>query len=130
MASNFYESIPVLDDFSEAVRTENYRPLPDDWVVGFSDVVGSTDAVAKGRYKAVNMVGAGVIAAVVNALDRRPFPFVFGGDGASFAVSGSDAPAAADALAAMAAFAREEFHFDLRVAMVSVGEIRAAGRDI
>ena len=34
------------------------------------------------------MVGAGVIAAVANALDRRPFPFVFGGDGASFAVSG------------------------------------------
>ena len=74
MASNFYETIPIFDDFAEAVRPENYRPLPDDWVVGFSDVVGSTEAVANGRYKAVNMVGAGVIAAVVNALDRRPFP--------------------------------------------------------
>ena len=87
MASDFYETIPIFDDFAEAVRAENYRPLPDDWVVGFSDVVGSTEAVANGRYKAVNMVGAGVIAAVVNALGRRPFPFVFGGDGASFAVS-------------------------------------------
>ena len=130
MASNFYESIPIFDDFAEAVRPQNYRPLPDDWVVGFSDVVGSTEAVAKGRYKAVNMVGAGVIAAVANALDRRPFPFVFGGDGASFAVSASDAPAAAGALAAMAAFAREEFHFDLRVATIPVREIRSAGRDV
>lgn len=130
MASNFYESIPICDDFAEAVRAENYRPLPDDWVVGFTDVVGSTEAVAKGRYKAVNMVGAGAIAAVANALDRRPFPFVFGGDGASFAASPSDATAAADALAAMADFAREEFHFDLRVAMIPVGEIRAAGRDV
>jgi len=130
MASNFYESIPIFDDFAEAVRPQNYRPLPDDWVVGFSDVVGSTEAVAKGRYKAVNMVGAGVIAAVANALDRRPFPFVFGGDGASFAVAAFDAPAAAAALAAMAAFAREEFHFELRVATIPVKEIRSAGRDV
>jgi hypothetical protein len=130
MASNCYEALPIFDDFAEVVRPENYRPLPDDWVVGFSDVVGSTEAVAKGRYKAVNMVGAGVIAAIVNALDRRPFPFVFGGDGASFSVSAVDARAATGALAAMAVFAREEFQFDLRVAMVSVREIRRAGRDI
>jgi len=58
MSSNFYESIPIFDEFAEAVRRENYCPLPDDWVVGFSDVVGSTQAVAQGRYKAVNVVGA------------------------------------------------------------------------
>ena len=130
MADDFYETIPVLDNFADAVRGENYSPLPDDWVVGFADVVGSTKAVADGRYKAVNMVGAGAIAAVANALDRRPFPFVFGGDGASFAVSSSDAAPAAKALQAMAAFAREEFHFELRVAMAPVAEIRAAGYDV
>ena len=130
MAGDFYSSIPVLDNFADAVRAENYRPLPDDWVVGFADVVHSTEAVANGRYKAVNMVGAGVIAAVDNALHRRSFPFVFGGDGASFAVSPADTPAAQDALAAMAGFAREEFQFDLRVAMIPVREIRAAGRDV
>jgi hypothetical protein len=130
MADDFYETIPVLDNFADAVRGENYSPLPDDWVVGFADVVGSTKAVADGRYKAVNMVGAGAIAAVANALDRRPFPFVFGGDGASFAVSSSDTASAAKALQAMAAFAREEFLFELRVAMAPVGEIRAAGYDV
>ena len=83
MADDFYETIPVLDNFADAVRAENYSPLPDDWVVGFADVFGSTKAVADGRYKAVNMVGAGAIAAVANALGRRPFPFVFGGDGAA-----------------------------------------------
>lgn len=130
MAGDFYETIPVLDNFADAVRAENYRPLPDDWAVGFADVVGSTQAVANGRYKAVNMVGAGVIAAVGNALKRRSFPFVFGGDGASFAVSRGDAPAAREALAAMAAFAREEFKFDLRVGTIPVRDVRAAGRDV
>jgi len=127
---DFYGSLPVLDDFADAVKVENYRPLPDGWVVGFSDVVGSTEAVAGGRYKAVNMVGGGVIAAVANALNRRPFPFVFGGDGASFAVAASDAPAASGALAAMAAFSQAEFEIDLRVATIPVGDIRAAGRDV
>jgi hypothetical protein len=130
MASDVYESLPVFGEFAEAVRAENHRPLPDGWTVGFADVVGSTEAVAQGRYKAVNMVGAGVIAAVVNALGRRPFPFVFGGDGASFAVSAADTPAAANALAGMAVFAREQFQFDLRVGMVRLSEIRAAGRDV
>jgi Protein of unknown function (DUF3095) len=130
MMGDFYESIPIFDEFADAVRAESYRPLPDDWVVGFSYVVGSTKAVAEGRYKAVNMVGAGVIAAVANALRRRSFPFVFGGDGASFAVSGSDASAAGAALAAMADFSHHEFHLDLRVAAVLVKEIRAAGRDV
>src|SRR6202046_5913955 len=110
MGGDFYETIPVLDNFADAVRGENYSPLPDDWVVGCADVVGSTKAVADGRYKALNMVGAGAIAAVANALDRRPFPFVFGGDVASFAVSPSDAAAAARALQSVAAFARDGFH--------------------
>jgi hypothetical protein len=127
---SFYASLPVFDDFAEAVRAENYKPLPDDWVVGFSDVVGSTKAVAEGQYKTVNMVGAGVVASVANALQRRAFPFVFGGDGASLAVPAKDASATGHALAAMAAFAKSEFELDLRVAAIPVGEIRAAGRDV
>jgi Protein of unknown function (DUF3095) len=129
-ASDFYASLPVFDNFADAVKPGAYRPLPDDWVVGFCDVVGSTAAIAQGRYKAVNMVGAGAIAAVANALERRPFPFVFGGDGASFAVGPTDAAAASQALAAMAAFAQAEFELGLRVAAIPVGDIRAAGRDV
>src|ERR1700679_379109 len=127
---DFYAAIPVFDSFADVTKPSSYRPLPEDWGVGFSDVVGSTKAIAEGRYKAVNMVGAGVIAAVANALQRRPFPFVFGGDGASFAVSAADTPSASEALAAMAVFTREELQMGLRVAMVPMSVIRAAGRDV
>jgi hypothetical protein len=129
-ADGFYASTAVFDNFADAVKPASYRPLPDDWVVGFSDVVGSTKAIAEGRYKAVNMVGAGVVAGVANALGRRPFPYVFGGDGASFAVSAADAAPAAEALKAMAVFAREELQIELRVAMIPVSAVRAAGRDV
>jgi hypothetical protein len=128
--ADFYAGLPVVADFVRAVAPEAYRPLPGDWSVGFADVKGSTAAVAAGRYKAVNMIGAGVVAAIANALHRKPFPFVFGGDGASFAVAPGDADAARAALQAIATFAREEFDFDLRIAMASVAEIRAGGRDV
>ena len=130
MGDIFFESLPNLTDFAAAAKPQNYRPVPDDWVVGYSDVVGSTRAISEGRYKAVNFVGPGVIAAVSNALRRRPFPFVFGGDGASFAVAEEDAAAAADALARIAAYARAEFGLELRAATVPVAKVRAAGFDV
>ena len=80
----FYSSLPVFRDFTQVMDPALFRPLPDDWVVGSADVVQSTRAIAENRYKAVNMAGAAVIVAVTNAMAGRDFPFVFGGDGASF----------------------------------------------
>src|SRR5467141_1576678 len=102
-SDTFYSSIPVFRGFSSLMDPALYSPLPDDWTIGVADIVESTKAIAEARYKAVNMAGAAVIAAVTNALDGREFPFVFGGDGASFAVSPSDRARARDALAATAA---------------------------
>jgi hypothetical protein len=92
-----------------------------------TDVVGSTGAIALGRYKAVNTAGASAIAALSNALGHQRFPFVFGGDGASFAVSGEDAPVAREALAATMTWSHEELALTLRAAMVPVTAIEAAG---
>ena len=105
-------------------------PLPDDWTVGVADIVESTRAIAAQRYKAVNMAGAAVIAAVTNALDGREFPFVFGGDGASFAVSPADLATAREALAATASWVRDDLELSMRVALVPVAAIRAQGLDV
>ena len=72
------------------------------------------------RYKAVNMAGASVIAAVTNALEGREFPFVFGGDGASFAVSPDDLERAREAMAATATWVEESLDLVMRVALVPV----------
>src|SRR5947208_6767396 len=72
----FYGSIPVFRGFGSLMDPAMYSPLPDDWTVGVADIVESTRAIANQRYKAVNMAGAAVIAAVTNALDGREFPFV------------------------------------------------------
>nr|WP_148922369.1 DUF3095 domain-containing protein [Oceanicella actignis] len=122
--------MPAADRFDRLADPAAYRPLPEGWVVGVADVVGSTELIARGRYKAVNMVGAAVIAAMSNALGRRPFPYVFGGDGAGFAVWPEAADAARRALTGARRWAREEFGIELRVALVPAAQIRAAGRDV
>ena len=76
------------------------------------------------------MAGAAVIAALTNALGGREFPFVFGGDGASFAVSPGDAAAAREALAATAAWADGELGLTLRVALIPLAAIRRQGLDV
>jgi len=126
----FYASVPVRLGFRSLMDAGHYTPLPDDWIVGIADVVASTKAIAEKRYKAVNMAGAAVIAALTNALGGREFPFVFGGDGASFAVAPGYAATAREALAATAAWADGELALTLRVALIPVADIRRHGRDV
>jgi hypothetical protein len=127
---NFYDALPAFDDFTRVVDEAMFAPLPDGWVVGVADVVQSTKAIAENRYKAVNMAGAAVIVSIANALKGRDFPFVFGGDGASFAVSAADAGLARQALAETATWVREDLDLALRIGMTTVAAIRAQGHDV
>src|SRR4029450_855357 len=110
----FYGRIPVFRGFSRLMDPKLYVPLPDDWTIGVADIVESTRAIAPQRSKAVNMAGAAVIAAVTNALEGREFPFVFGGDGASFAVAPGDLALAREALAATAIWVKEDLDLSVR----------------
>ncbi|TCU73492.1 hypothetical protein EDE08_104487 [Bradyrhizobium sp. R2.2-H] len=127
---SFYGGIPVFRGFTSLMDPTLYSPLPEDWSIGVADIVDSTRAIAAQRYKAVNMAGAAVIAAVTNALGGREFPFVFGGDGASFAVAPKDVELAREALAATATWVREDLDLTMRVALVPASAIRAQGLDV
>ncbi|EIM25882.1 DUF3095 domain-containing protein [Microvirga lotononidis] len=128
--SDFYARLPVFDHFSQLTDPALYMPVPDDWVLGLSDIVRSTSAVEAGRYKEVNTAAAAVIAAVSNELGTNAFPFVFGGDGASFALPAKQSDLAREVLASVAAWVRDSFSFELRIALVPVSEIRADGHDV
>src|SRR3989440_2902611 len=126
-SETFYGSIPVFRGFTKLMDPALYSPLPTDWSIGVADIVESTKAIAQARYKAVNMAGAAVIAAVTNALDGREFPFVFGGDGASFAVSPHDLERAREALAATAIWVKDDLNLGMRGALVPMPANRAPG---
>jgi hypothetical protein len=125
-----YEELPVFDAFERVSDPAVYTAIPDDWQVGVADVVKSTEALRSGRYKAVNMAGASVVSAIRNVLGTMSFPFVFGGDGAVVAVPPDGAEAARGAMAATANFVAEDLELGLRVGMLPVAAIRAAGHDM
>ena len=126
----FYDALPRHVAFSDLTDSASFSALPEDWIVGTSDIVGSTAAIAAGKYKVVNMIGAAVISAQINAAGGRAFPFIFGGDGAAFAHPAEFAEEARAALAAVQVWAREEFDMGLRVGLFAMSDIRAAGWDV
>jgi hypothetical protein len=126
----FFDTVPVFDDFEGVTNLDNYRPLPDDWALVAGDIVNSTGAIRQGSYKAVNMAGAAIISALVNALDNQQLPFVFGGDGATVAIPPSGIERARAAIGAVRTWADEELGLDMRAAIIPLFEIRRAGRDV
>src|SRR3954469_1978978 len=121
------KALPGFRSFARLTDAAVYAALPDGWVLGLSDIVRSTAAIAAGRYKAVNTAAAAVIAAVANALGDEDFPFVFGGDGASIALPPDDADRARAARAAAAAWVRDDLSLEMRIAAVPVEAVRGAG---
>jgi hypothetical protein len=129
-AEDFYSELPSCQDFKSDNIRNDFIPVPQDWVVLTADIVRSRDAINAGRYKHVNMVGAAVIAAVLNKVDRDRVPFVFGGDGAVVVVPEADRKLAEAAIAGVVALARDVVDLELRAASIPVADIRKRGGDI
>ncbi len=127
---DFFEALPVFERFEGVADNSNYKPLPEDWILASADIVGSTEAIKQGRYKVVNIAGASVISALLNALGKHNHPFVFGGDGALVALPASQTSKAQEALAAVQAWVSDELHLNLRAALVPMADVRAQGLDV
>jgi len=107
-----------------------YQSVPDDWCLCIADIADSTGAVARGRYKDVNIVSACAIIAVLNALDGASVAYVFGGDGATILAHKDHCFAIACALAGTQAMAREAFGLKLRAGIVGVGDLVRDGAPV
>ncbi|MEB3289685.1 MAG: DUF3095 domain-containing protein [Leptolyngbya sp.] len=124
MASeDFYRSIPVLERFIDLADPAHYRTAPADWYVLMTDVAGSTAAIERGQYKAVNVLGASSIMAVLNVIAPLEVPFVFGGDGAVLLVPPVALGQARAALLGLKTIAQEAFGLRLRVGVVPVSAL-------
>ena len=126
----FYESLPVFEDFGTLAVADPYSPLPEDWFLGIADIEDSSGLIDAGKYKLVNTIGAAVISAQMNAFPDTRFPFVFGGDGAAFAMPGLWLERAERSLDALRKWALREFDVVLRTAIVPLADIRATGRNV
>ncbi|WP_404790434.1 DUF3095 domain-containing protein [Altericista sp. CCNU0014] len=120
---DFYATLPELTCFLDLANPERYAEVPDDWYILITDVVGSTQKIAQGYYKEVNLLGASSIIAVLNAIRPVEIPFVFGGDGASLSIPPACLSLARDALIGVRQLARTSFAMELRVGIVPVATV-------
>jgi Protein of unknown function (DUF3095) len=125
---SFYALLPPIRSAAEALDERHYAPAPGDWFVAFSDIRGSTAAVAAGRHADVNFCAAAMIAALSNAFGA--IPYQFGGDGAAALVPPGDGARARQILARARGFARRDFALDLRIALVPVATLAARGASL
>jgi DUF3095 family protein len=122
-------SLQPFTDFAFAFDASRYRPIPGDWSVAVSDVVNSTDAIARGAYKDVNMAGAATIAGILNACARDDLPFAFGGDaGMVFLPPEFEAQTRA-ALSGVKRMCADILNLNLRCSLIPVAELRKRGKD-
>jgi hypothetical protein len=122
-SESFYANLPVLPNFASIADINNFQDFPEDWLIIITDVAESTEAIAAGKYKEVNLLGACSITAILNIVENLEVPFVFGGDGASILIPERFRLASEYALLALQKMAQAEFKLFLRVGIVPISAI-------
>ena len=130
VASKFFNTIPKITHFKGVVEEQNFYPAPDDWLIVIADICSSTEAIAAGRYKEVNLIGGAIICAIQNATGTRDWPFVFGGDGATVLIHPDVKISVQTALLKTRSMAKREFDLDLRIGIVPIDDMRKRGADV
>ena len=122
-SNHFFAELPSFSQFEGFTNERHYRSLPDDWIIFLTDVKGSTKAIEAGRYKDVNLIGAATITVCIKALEGFDFPYVFGGDGATFCVPRKYEERINIELSKLRNLSKINFNLDLRVAKIPVSDV-------
>jgi len=127
MNKNFYSELSSFKDFQSVFNKSTYSDVPDDWYVVVCDIKGSTKAVAEGKYKDVNLIGAACVGTLSKIGDD---PFVFGGDGASFLIDPENLEPFLNELLKVKLASKNRFSLNLKVGFVQVSELMSLGTSV
>jgi hypothetical protein len=127
MNDRFYADIKGFSQFVELTERAHFTPVPEDWYVVICDIVNSTVAINRGRYKEVNMVGAATIMAILNVSDGVDLPYAFGGDGATLLIPARLVAPVKAALEAVQVKVKDTFELELRAGLVPLAALYAQG---
>ena len=127
---DFLHAVPEIERFADVTEPRFYADAPEHWHIVLTDVRGSTKAIEAGRYRDVNALGVASIVAIRNATPDLELPYVFGGDGATLLIPDSRRAVCEAALRGVRKLAQTAFELELRVGIVAVAELNAAGHGV
>ncbi|MCA1908378.1 MAG: DUF3095 domain-containing protein [Magnetospirillum sp.] len=125
--------LPSIHDFTtQAFDPSRYARLGDGWWVAAADVEGSTLLAQQGRDRDVNFVAGAAVAVMAACIGDPATPAAcqFGGDGAVAVVPPHRVDEVRRAMAALGWWATNDMDVPLRVGMVAVAELNAAGHQV
>jgi len=117
---DFFKNLIGFAQFSDLTDPSHYLPAPADWYVLVTDIKGSTEAIAQGKYKEVNLIGAAIIMSILNIAEAVSIPYAFGGDGATMLIPASLIDKTLQTLAAVQAKVQASFNLELRGGCVPI----------
>lgn len=120
----------MLESFFDISNPHNFESLPDDWYVGITDIVNSSEAVDEGKYKLVNILGASPIVGLLNLHQKDDIPFTFGGDGCAICIPPKMVEELEQIFGASRQIGQQQYGLELRAAIIPIQQIREAGSDI
>ncbi len=124
--TKFYQQLQGFSKFEELSDDQVYHLVPSDWYIVITDIEGSTRAINAGRYRDVNMLGAASVAVVQSHFGDEAFPFIFGGDGATFLIPPGKIDAVRHSLSILKAYSVSQFDLGLRVGIIKVEQLYIA----
>lgn len=129
VTEHFYKAAVPMDSLEEFNISGRFVQVPNDWYAAVTDVIGSTEAIATGRYKDVNLIGAAAIPALIEGLEQD-LPYIFNGDGVLVLVPGECREEAERILSGLVHLSDVNFRLKLRAVLFNVGELRAEGLEL
>jgi len=128
--NNVYTNLKPVSSLIDIFKDNNSIPVPEDWYVIIADIEKSTKAIEEGRYKDVNTAGALATIAISNEFGTLEFPFIFGGDGATFLIPKEYLEKVKEILIATSVKVKEFFDLNMRIGIVPVKSLVEAGHTI
>lgn len=126
----FYAELPSTPVFKEVFAAPYLQPLPDDWHVISTDIIGSTPAIEAGAYRNVMLLGTSSIVVLANAMGDFQFPFAFGGDGSVCCLPENRLQTALTVIEQLSLFGEQRYDLLLRFGHTSIMQVRKQGFDV
>jgi hypothetical protein len=123
-STNFYESLPIIEESELLTDPRRYSEIPDSWYLVLVNVDGIGDVLAAGRYRDAHTLTAAAVVAATNAVPGQRFPNYLCAGGTRLFVPRERLWEISRALLGLKQLAQRRFNITLSVGYISAKNIR------
>lgn len=129
-STNFYETLPVIEEQSLLTDPRRHTEIPDSWCLLLVDIQGLDDLLSAGRYRDAHTLTAGAVVAASNAVPGQRFPYYLCAGGARIFVPKEYLWEVSRSLLGLKQLSARRFDIAISVGYISMKDIRDGGHNV